>query len=93
MEIAGQLGRIAHFRAQVGGLGLEFLEADQVGVLVFQPGIQAFAGGGADSVKIQADDAHVIRVLKCKVSRVSSSISPFASRCCCSANSRPRPGA
>jgi hypothetical protein len=42
---------------EVGQLRLDFLDAKEVGVLLRQPVEQALAGGGADAVGIERDDA------------------------------------
>ena len=47
-----------HVRRHVGGLGLEFLHAQDVGVLLGEPFQQAFVVGGADAVEVEGDDAH-----------------------------------
>ena len=44
------------FARQVAGLGLEFLQADEVGVLPLQPVEEALAGGRTDAVQVQGYD-------------------------------------
>ncbi len=44
--------RMEHFRFHVGSLGLEFLDADHVRVLLRQPVKEALAGRRANTVKI-----------------------------------------
>jgi len=61
VEITMEAGRIEHFQGKVGRLRLEFLQADDIGVLAGQPLVHTFLGGGSNSVKIQADNAHRAR--------------------------------
>src|SRR5690606_38697473 len=39
-------------------LGLVFLQADDVGLLAFQPAEKSLVGSGTDAVGVEADDAH-----------------------------------
>jgi hypothetical protein len=58
MEGAGQAVAGDEFRFEVGGLRLEFLHADDVGVLRGQPVEEAFAGSGADAVEVGRYNSH-----------------------------------
>ena len=45
-------------RVELLGVGAELLDADEVGVLLGEPGVEALADGGAEAVGVEGDDAH-----------------------------------
>src|SRR5690554_5400545 len=57
VKIALVTGGVAHVFSQVGVLRLQFLHADEVGILRGQPLQKAFSDGGADAVKIDGNYA------------------------------------
>jgi hypothetical protein len=46
-------------------LGLEFLQADDIRILLLQPVQKAFAGGGSNTVKVCSDDSEHGSVVGC----------------------------
>ena len=77
MEIAEKLVRLQHFPRQVGGMGLEFLHAHHIGMLLVQPFEKALVGGGADAVQVRGYNAHVI-VLKLNMENFRQDFIDFA---------------
>src|SRR3989338_9110200 len=58
MEVTMIAGRSEHLHCHVRRLRLEFLQTDNVGVLPREPFKKSLAGGGADPVQVDRDDAH-----------------------------------
>ena len=54
MEIAGQARQGIEFAFDVRGLRLDFLHTNTIGALFCEPGFEPFAGGGTDTVEIEA---------------------------------------
>src|SRR5512139_1904555 len=79
---------------EVGGLRLEFLHADDVGVLRGQPVEETLGGGGADAVEVGRYNSHRVYLFKksrkCPITEPSLWNSPSRRMCCVLASSRPR---
>jgi hypothetical protein len=58
MEDTGEAVADHEFRPQIGCLGLQFLDTDQVGLLPWRPIKKALVGGGADAIEIGRYNAH-----------------------------------
>ncbi len=66
MEATGESGRRAQRGCQVGQLRLEFLDADDVGLLRRQPLEKSLVRGGTDTIQIQIEySEHVLAHVKC----------------------------
>ena len=66
-----------HLRGQVVGLGLQFLQADEVGVLFGQPVQEAFVHGGANAVQVCGYDAKHGQIVRKVIFK------PFTLTCAC----------
>src|SRR3990170_5563445 len=60
MEVAVIIEWREHLPGHVRFLRLEFLQANDVGILQREPFVEAFAGSGTDAVQIDGNDAHKI---------------------------------
>ena len=56
VKVALQVTELFEFAGHVGRLGFDFLNAEHVGAVAVQPFGQAFGGGGADAVQVEAGE-------------------------------------
>jgi len=66
MKATGEARRVAQRGSQIGQLRLEFLDADDVGLLRRQPVEKSLAGSGTDTIEIQSEySEHVLEHVEC----------------------------